>query len=97
VNPKKVRKYRDAYLQVLRLPADDEDVGAGYRMYPGLDDAPRRLEDGIQVHKVITVSESKSSNVWIYDTVYTVYTWSPHTLKIQGELEYSAVACSAVE
>jgi hypothetical protein len=32
-----------------------------------------------QVQKVETVSQRKSSNVWIYDTVYTGYTWSPLT------------------
>jgi hypothetical protein len=39
------------------------------------------LVDGIQVYKVEAVSQSKSSNVWIYDTVtvYTCYTWSPLT------------------
>jgi hypothetical protein len=36
--------------------------------------------DGIQVHKVVTVSRSKSGNVWIYNTVCTGYTWSPLTL-----------------
>jgi hypothetical protein len=30
--------------------------------------------DGIQVHKVTTTSQNKSSNVWLYDTVYTCYT-----------------------
>jgi hypothetical protein len=34
------------------------------------------LVDGIQVHKVITVSQSKSGNVWFYNTVCT---WSPLT------------------
>jgi hypothetical protein len=33
----------------------------------------------IQVHKVIAVSQSKSSNVWIQNTVFTGYTWSPLT------------------
>jgi hypothetical protein len=37
------------------------------------------LVDGIQVHKVTTTSQNKSSDVWIYDTVYTSYTWSPLT------------------
>jgi hypothetical protein len=37
------------------------------------------LVDKIQVHKVQRVSQSKSGNVWIYDTVYTGYTWSPLT------------------
>jgi hypothetical protein len=37
------------------------------------------LVDGVQVHKVVTVSQSKSGNVWIYSTVYTGYTWSPPT------------------
>jgi hypothetical protein len=31
------------------------------------------------VHKVGTVSQSKSGNVWIYSTVCTGYTWSPLT------------------
>jgi hypothetical protein len=33
----------------------------------------------IQVHKVKRVSQSKSGNVWIYDTVCTGYTRSPLT------------------
>jgi hypothetical protein len=37
------------------------------------------LVDGIQVHKVMTVSQSKSRNVWIYSTICTGYTWSPLT------------------
>jgi hypothetical protein len=41
--------------------------------------AIRGLVDGVQVHKVMTVSQSKSGNVWIYSTVYTGYTWSPLT------------------
>jgi hypothetical protein len=35
--------------------------------------------DGVQVHKVMTVSQSKSGNVWIYSTACTGYTWSPLT------------------
>jgi hypothetical protein len=31
------------------------------------------------VHKVKAVSQSKSGNVWIYNTFYTGYTWSPLT------------------
>jgi hypothetical protein len=38
------------------------------------------LVDGIQVHKVMTVSQRKSGNVWIYNTLCTGYTWSPLTL-----------------
>jgi hypothetical protein len=38
------------------------------------------LVDGIQVEKVTTTSQNKSGIVWIYDTVYTGYTWSPLTL-----------------
>jgi hypothetical protein len=34
------------------------------------------LVDGIQVHKVEAVSQSKSNGVWIYNTVCTRYTWS---------------------
>jgi hypothetical protein len=34
------------------------------------------MVDGIQVQKVGAVSESKCGNVWIYNTVYTGYTWS---------------------
>jgi hypothetical protein len=37
------------------------------------------LVDGFQVEKVTTISQNKSHNVWIYDTVYTGYTWSPLT------------------
>jgi hypothetical protein len=37
------------------------------------------LMDGIQVHKVITVSESKGGSVWIYNTICTGYTWNPLT------------------
>jgi hypothetical protein len=37
------------------------------------------MVDGIQVHKVVTVSGSKPGNVWIYSTVCTGYTWSPLT------------------
>jgi hypothetical protein len=32
------------------------------------------------VHKVMTVSQSKSGNVWIYNTLCTGYTWSLLTL-----------------
>jgi hypothetical protein len=33
-----------------------------------------------QVEKVTTASQSKSSNVWIYNTLCTGCTWSPLTL-----------------
>jgi hypothetical protein len=36
--------------------------------------------DGIQVEKVLIVSQSKSGNVWVYNTVCTGYTRSPLTL-----------------
>jgi hypothetical protein len=39
----------------------------------------RELVDGIQVHKVATASQSKSHNVWIWNTVFTGCTWSPLT------------------
>jgi hypothetical protein len=32
------------------------------------------MVDGIQVHKVVTVSQSKSGNAWIYSTVCTLAT-----------------------
>jgi hypothetical protein len=35
--------------------------------------------DGIQVHKVVTVSRSKSDNVWIYSTVCTLATLGAHS------------------
>jgi hypothetical protein len=34
------------------------------------------MVDGIQVHKVMTASQSERGNVWIYNTVCTGYTWS---------------------
>jgi hypothetical protein len=36
--------------------------------------------DGIQVEKVLIASQSKSGNVWVYNTVCTGYTRSPLTL-----------------
>jgi hypothetical protein len=38
------------------------------------------MVDGIQVHKVVAVSRSKSDNIWIYNTVCTGYIWSPLTM-----------------
>jgi hypothetical protein len=34
------------------------------------------MVDGIEVEKVMAVSQSKSRNVWLYNTVCTDYTWS---------------------
>jgi hypothetical protein len=42
--------------------------------------------DGIQVHKVEAVSQSKSNVVWIYNTVCTGYTRSPLTVTIDAAL-----------
>jgi hypothetical protein len=50
---------------------------------PGVDQtvaSEEVLVDGIQVHKGMPVSQSKSGNVWIYSTVCTGYTWSPLTI-----------------
>jgi hypothetical protein len=37
------------------------------------------MMDGIQVHKGMTVSQRKSSNVWIYNTVCTLATLGAHS------------------
>jgi hypothetical protein len=42
------------------------------------------MVDGIRVHKVAPASQNKPSNVWIYNTVCTGYTWSPLTCTIQA-------------
>ena len=49
------------------------------------------LVDGIQVEKVTTTSQSKSSNVWIYNTICTGYTWSPLTWASVSSSGVSAV------
>jgi hypothetical protein len=42
------------------------------------------LVDGIQVHKVVTVSRSKSGNVWIHSTVCTLATLGAHSPSVHA-------------
>ena len=51
----------------------------GYMMVDGIQRIYDGMVDGIQVHKVEAVCQSKSRNLWIYNTVCTDYTWSPLT------------------
>jgi hypothetical protein len=51
-------------------------MDASYLVNHFLPHLEHHLVDGIQVHKVKRVSQSKSGNVWIETTVCTGYTWS---------------------
>jgi hypothetical protein len=56
--------------------------------------------DGIQVHKVMTVSQSKACNVWIdspiYSTVCTGCTWTPLTCEERASKKASRVSAPTV-